>query len=55
MSVSVSFVPNVVVQQVNCFVVCCVDMESSILLIGDVAYDARYSVCNFYKRYSHRT
>ena len=32
-------------------------MESSILLIGDVAYDARFSVCNGRNtlRYSHRT
>ena len=57
MSVSVSFVPNVVVQHVNFFVVCCVETESSILLIGDVAYDARFSVCNkrYTLRYSHRT
>ena len=27
MSVSVSFVLNVVVQHVNCFVVCCVEMK----------------------------
>ena len=43
MSVSVYFVPNVVVQHVNCFVVCCIKTERSILLMGDVAYDARFS------------
>ena len=32
-------------------------MESSILLMGDVAYDARFSVCSKRNtlRYSHRT
>ena len=32
-------------------------MESYILLMGDVAYDARFSVCNKRNtvRYSHRT
>ena len=50
MSVSESFVPNVVIQHVNCFAVSCVETahykrKRSILLIGDVVYDARFSVC----------
>ena len=43
------FCPQRVLQQMNCSVVCWDDtlqMESSILLMGDVAYDARFSVCN---------
>ena len=58
--VSVPFVPNVVVQHVSGFVACWGDtlqVESSILLMSDVAYDARFSVCNkrYILRYSHRT
>ena len=49
MSVKVFFVTNVVVQHVDCFVFCCIlddtlHTERSILLMGDVAYDARFSV-----------
>ena len=44
-SVSVPFVP-VIVEHVGGFVVCTLQVESSILLRGDVAYDARFSVCN---------
>ena len=43
-SVHVPFVPNVVVEHVSSFVVCCV--ETPILLMGDVAYDTRFSECN---------
>ena len=57
MSVSVSFVPIVAVQHVNCFVVCCVETTGYKWKVGDVAYDARVSVCNkrYTLRYSHRT
>ena len=56
-SVSVPFVPNSVVEHVSGFVVCYVQVESAILLMGDVAYDARLSLCNKRNtlRYSHRT
>ena len=54
------FCPQRVLQHMNCSVVRRDDtlqMESSILLLGDVAYDARFSVCNVRNtlRYSHRT
>ena len=45
-SVLVPFVPNVVVQHVSDFVACCVEATHYILLMGGVAYDARFSVCN---------
>ena len=47
MSVSVSFVPDVVVQHVNFFVACCVETTHYKRFhptYGDVAYDARFSV-----------
>ena len=59
MSVSVSVVPIVVVQHVNCFIVYCVETTHYKRKVGDVAYmyDARLSVCNkrYTLRYSHRT
>ena len=56
-SVSVPFVPKVVVQHVSGFVACCVEATHYNLLMGDVAYDARFSDCNKRNtlRYSHRT
>ena len=60
MSVSVPFVHNVVVQQVSGFVACCVEATHYKWKVPsylcDVAYDARFSVCNKRNtlRYSHR-
>ena len=61
-SVSVPFVANVVVQHVSGFVTFCVEAthykwKVPSYLLDDVAYDARFSVCNKRNtlRYSHRT
>ena len=57
MSVSVSFVPNVVVQHVNCFVVCCIEtthykrkVPSYLLVMWHTMLVSVYTL-----RYSHRT
>ena len=42
--VSVPFVPNVVVEHVSGFVDDTLQVECSIQLMGDVSYDARFSV-----------